>query len=473
MWWEAMNRQLDLCDVWDLTLPTHPVHSRLYALEPLGVGTPHIESLTSYLARLAEAHCVSLRTLVKQELLSLLKRDYLSNPFGNSLDAFWIEAARALNGTGALAKDWVGSLEQLTLRTDLRFLTLLPWAAVLTQQRLLRLTRAWCPDCFMEWQNAGQPIYEPLLWNLNIVSVCLRHQRTLLERCPYPDCHATLPVLASFLHPGYCSKCSRWLGIMTDSSKTSRTNDQWHWQVWVAEMVGELLSHNKNIEAAPHLGNVSSLVAAAREQVAEGSMEKLEKRLQLSRRTVNAWCAGRQIPQLESLLRLCYCCGVSPYSMFTLPSGTLHLHKLKVHVLPDIPSLNGNRRQRIPMDRVYIQQRLEKILTQEEQPPPSMRTVAKCLNHSPRELREHFPELNRAIANRRKQYYQVRREQRLLQLKEEMRQTILKIHAQGLYPSSHRVGRLMSTPAVMRDRAVAKFWREILEQLKLTGKLTD
>ena len=243
-----MNKRLDLCEIWDLSLPTHPVHSRLYALEPLGMGTPHVESLTSYLARLAEAHSVSLRTLAKQELLPLLKREYLSNPFGNSLDAFWIEAARALNGTGALAKDWAQSLEHLTLRKDLRFLTLLPWAAVLTQQRLLRLTRAWCTDCFMEWQTAGQLIHEPLLWSVKIVSVCFRHQRTLLERCPYPDCGTTLPVLTSYFCPGYCSKCSRWLGVMTDFSKTSQTSsDQWHWQVWVAEMVGELLSHNRKL----------------------------------------------------------------------------------------------------------------------------------------------------------------------------------------------------------------------------------
>lgn len=473
MWWEAMNKQLDLCEIWDLTLPTHPVHSKLYALEPLGVGTPHVESLTSYLARLAEAHCVSLRTLVKQELLSLLKRGYLSNPFGSSLDAFWIEAARALNGTGSLAKDWVGSLEQLTLRTDLRFLTLLPWAAVLTQQRLLRLTRAWCPDCFMEWQTAGQPIYEPLLWNLNTVSVCFRHQRILLERCPYPDCHATLPVLASFLRPGYCSKCSRWLGVMTDSSNISQTSDQWHWQVWVAEMVGELLAHHTKLTTTPHLKNIPNLVAAAREQIAEGSMQNLELQLRLSRRTLNVWRSGRQTPQLESLLRLCYCCGVALDAMLTSQPGTLHLEKQKIRVLPDIPSPNGNRRQRIPMNLVYIQQRLEEILRQEEQPPPSMRIVAKRLNHSPKELREHFPELNRAIANRRKEHYKVRREQRLLQLKEEMRQAILKIHAQGLYPSSRRVGRLMRTPAVMRDRAVAKFWREMLDELKLKGKLTD
>ena len=468
-----MNKLLDLCEIWDLTVPAYSPHSRLHAIEPLGVNTPYVESLTSYMARLAEAHSVSLRTLVKQELLPLLKRDYLSNPFGNSLDAFWIEAARALNGIGMLARDWAQVLERLTLRSDLQFLTLLPWTTVLTQQRLLRLTRAWCPDCFIEWQASGQPIYEPLLWHVNTVSVCPRHQRTLLERCPNPDCHATLPVLASFLRPGYCSKCSRWLGVVTQSSNLSQKSDLWHWQVWVAERVGELLSHNMRLTTTPHLKNIPNLVIAAREQVADGSMQNLEKRLQLSRRTVNAWRSGKQIPQMESLLRLCYCCGVSLYDVFALQSGTLNLGKLKIRSLPDIPNPTRNRRHRIPMNLVYIRQSLESVLAQEEQPPPSMRTVAKRLNHSPRELREHFPELNRAICGRRKDYYKVHHEQRILQLKDEIRQAILKIHSQGLHPSSNKVGRLLKSPSVMRDRIVARFWRKMLEELRLTGKLVD
>jgi len=260
---------------------------------------------------------------------------------------------------------------------------------------------------------------------------------------------------------------------MTDSSKTSQTSDQWHWQIWVAEMIGELLSHSMKLTTTPHLKNIPNLVAAAREEIAQGSMRNLGKKLRLSSRTLNAWRSGVQTPQLESLLRLCYCGGVSLDTIFTSQPGTLQLKKRKIRVLPDIPNPNGNRRKRIPMDRVYIQQGLEEILAQEEQPPPSMRAVARRLNHSPKELREHFPELNRAIANRRKDYYKLQREQRLLQLKGEMREAMLEIHAQGLHPSSNRVGRLMRSPFVMRDHAVTKIWREMLEELKLTGKLAD
>ncbi len=158
-----MNKLLDLCEVWDMTFPENMLHSKLYALKPLGMGTPSIESLTSYISRLAGAHSVPLRALVSKELVPILKCDYLLNPFSNSLCSFWKEAARALNGTGALARNWVYALERLTLRTDLRFLTLLSWSDVLTQQGLLRITRAWCPECFREWQAAEKPIYEPLI----------------------------------------------------------------------------------------------------------------------------------------------------------------------------------------------------------------------------------------------------------------------------------------------------------------------
>jgi hypothetical protein len=46
-------------EMWDITSPDLPPCSRLYPLEPIGVGTPLVESLTGYIARLAEAHCVS------------------------------------------------------------------------------------------------------------------------------------------------------------------------------------------------------------------------------------------------------------------------------------------------------------------------------------------------------------------------------------------------------------------------------
>src|SRR5260370_42366230 len=69
-------------DSWDCTLPALPKRSRLYALKPLGIGTPFVESLSGYVARLADAHAVSLGNFVGRELSALA-----ANPLVHSFRA--------------------------------------------------------------------------------------------------------------------------------------------------------------------------------------------------------------------------------------------------------------------------------------------------------------------------------------------------------------------------------------------------
>ena len=53
---------------WDMNIPPIPPRSRLYRLEPIGIATPYVESLTSYITRLAEEHCLTLKALVMGEI---------------------------------------------------------------------------------------------------------------------------------------------------------------------------------------------------------------------------------------------------------------------------------------------------------------------------------------------------------------------------------------------------------------------
>ena len=51
--------------IWEPEVPQIiPERSRLYSLNPIGIGTPQVESLTGYIARLAEAHVLSVGDLV-------------------------------------------------------------------------------------------------------------------------------------------------------------------------------------------------------------------------------------------------------------------------------------------------------------------------------------------------------------------------------------------------------------------------
>jgi hypothetical protein len=65
------NAASDGYEEWDLSLLHVPARSTLYALKPIGVGTPRVECLTSYIARLADAHCVFPGVLMEKIIVPL------------------------------------------------------------------------------------------------------------------------------------------------------------------------------------------------------------------------------------------------------------------------------------------------------------------------------------------------------------------------------------------------------------------
>ena len=118
-----------------------------------------MESLTSYITRLAEAHCVSTGVLFSKEIDALTGKGKLST-FRLEENAGY--STHAINGRGGPARDFVRAFESLTHRSGLRYLTLLPWEDVLPHQGgIQRHSRAWCVPCLHMWKadaiGAGRP----------------------------------------------------------------------------------------------------------------------------------------------------------------------------------------------------------------------------------------------------------------------------------------------------------------------------
>ena len=207
------------------TLKVRPC-SRLFSLEPIGIGTSVTESLSSYLCRLADEHCVSLQKLVTQEISSLiierernLTSQSISSVFGNS------DAKPAINGMRDKTRSLVTVLEQLTLRPDLRYLSCLTYQGVIRDRSLFRPSKAWCPQCFEQQKQERQVVYEPLLWSFKDVNYCLHHSCQLSDRCPH--CDSPQKAIANFSIPGYCNKCRSWLGEHGNkNSLRSKTGSQ-------------------------------------------------------------------------------------------------------------------------------------------------------------------------------------------------------------------------------------------------------
>jgi hypothetical protein len=102
-------------ELWDLTKPVVLPRSRLYHLEPVGVGTAYVESLTGYIARLAESHCLLPGVLICKEIAPSVKKVFVKKRDSRGLRALF-DRATALNGIGSIACDFAQALETLTLR---------------------------------------------------------------------------------------------------------------------------------------------------------------------------------------------------------------------------------------------------------------------------------------------------------------------------------------------------------------------
>ncbi len=71
-------------ECWNLKPLEISPRSRLFCLEPVAVGTPYTESLSSYLNRLAQEHCLTSQRLIMGEIAPLIlknkdKSELLSN----------------------------------------------------------------------------------------------------------------------------------------------------------------------------------------------------------------------------------------------------------------------------------------------------------------------------------------------------------------------------------------------------------
>jgi hypothetical protein len=262
---------LDTLDLWGAPHVQLPDRSRLHHLEPVDIGTPYVECFTSYLSRLADAHHVTTKRLIHEEVQPHLPSTY----GGQRLSGSGIyTGARAFNSLGVMAKDWVNALEFLTRRSDLGLLTMLPWKEVFTSKGLLRFERAWCPRCYEEWRVKGDIVYDPLLWAINDITICLNHSRPLISVCPH--CSRPLLHLDRQYRSGYCSRCNNWLGSTSTTKHKGQMKsivDEFEWQDWIVTNVGDLISTSSKLSLTLDANRIAEMMSAFSKRYHEGNSQ--------------------------------------------------------------------------------------------------------------------------------------------------------------------------------------------------------
>jgi transcriptional regulator with XRE-family HTH domain len=364
----------------------------LLPVEPFGVGSALVESLTSYIARLAAAHAVRVSDLAgyglapcaaeESPIVSGRARHYRAG-------SGFHPGTHAINGLAEDARRWIAATETATGRTGLKYLTLTPFQSVFTKQGLFRKSQAWCPVCFDHWRQNQQTIYLPLLWHLRAVNACAIHRNPLREVCPH--CCLSFGPLYANAKPGFCSRCHKWLG------KSGTSEDCPGDDLLLAHVIGETLAIMPQLaeEMLPDIlrDNLVRLVAES----AGGSTKAFSELTGIaSSGMVGRWLSGEQVPRTDLLFRICFRLGISPAEMLRRegnlrsPTTTILLGHLERKNRHDDPE-NMKTVMRAALN---------------ETPPPSLSDVAARLRYRTcGPLRRLDAALVRQIAERYRAHY--------------------------------------------------------------------
>jgi hypothetical protein len=420
-------------DLWDLAPRALPPRSRLYSLQPMAIGTMRVESLSSYIMRLAEAHTVSVRTLILQEIFPDLSTT-LKNAHFSGL--------HSLNGMGACFEQWVAIVGKLASRHDLCALTLLPWQSLLTSGGILRRRRTWCPRCFQEWQRLGMPIYECLAWMLAPVTVCPTHNVFLEQHCP--NCRRQMLVLSAHAHPGFCAHCNGWLGDDSTAPDAPASQQVMEDQLWIANQVGDFLALGATASEKGLPCYLLSNLQRILVELATGNHLLFGRVASISNTTLDGWLKGKWLPSLPLVIRIC--------QNLRLPLNRLVLEEVSStdpewSMLATIGSFAARRRQRAfrsqyPITRVVVPRPilpaereraraeikacLEANLALDE-PLSILQLFQKLGYRSPSRGRTWFPGLCAATRAKREQQVETYRQELLHAISEEPPPTIAQV----------------------------------------------
>ena len=290
---------------WDESPVLLPPRSRLYRLEPIGLGTPMVECLSSYIHRLAEAHGLPTWILVCKELAPRFGRWSLLASNGHC-DLFG-KLGMTINGNNDTALEISAILKSLTGHSGLSALTFCRLGALVAAGRILRKTQAWCPECLEQWRGNDMTVYQPLIWMLSSLKTCPIHGCSIEEHCA--ECGKSHAPIGRYRWNGKCPKCSNWLGHGSKDNEATGKTPASTWCKFAAKALAQFMVDLQSLpEDVPQATFPSNVMGIVQSRFG-GNYSALARALHVHRMTVFAWANAKQRPSPASLLALAYCCG--------------------------------------------------------------------------------------------------------------------------------------------------------------------
>ncbi|NJL60665.1 MAG: TniQ family protein [Methylacidiphilales bacterium] len=381
-------------NLWDLSIPNVLERSTLFHLEPIGIATPDVESLTSYVKRLANAHSISPRMLILSEIAPLLGVEYVLGEHNKSLEKIYAQRTYALNSVGKMALSLVNALELKTLCSNLRFLTMLTWQNVINQRSLMRSHQAWCPFCYQEWDENKQIIYEPLYWSFKAINICIKHHKTLFRNCPH--CKQSQVHLSGQAQSGYCSKCRGWLGDIPNNLTIDDMTlpiEQLNWQNFVADNIVKLIALAPCLKTIPSTNAIQENLLAFIENTPHKNLKYFAFFSSIPYKLLYNYTHNPKSIVLDKVLYISYQLGISLIDFFTKePAKNLTSLCIRNSQTASINSENKQSKKYFKHSQILEAEYIVNDALQEF-PPPSIYEVATRIGCYFTTIKANFPEL--------------------------------------------------------------------------------
>lgn len=403
--------------------------SRLYSLEPKGLGTENVESLTSYLVRLSSAHSVSPRRLIRVEFAKHChppgRLDHLIRR---------VSTLNTIDGLGDYARIFVEETTRLTTVQEVQNLTLLHLANLLPrngQGTLVRNPR-WCTTCLQEMLDADGEVVRPLLWLLSLYQTCHRHNEPMTSACPHCGKHQLFISIQPNL--AYCSSCGKLL-IPPQFQGKPVTNGRSLISTSLTELITPKLAIRDHLNREYFAYSLRKLV----NDRADGNQAEFCRQLKLPTWQLKKWLYQGQRPSLPQLLILLERLGQSPLLFFSQASASAQ------PITQSAESLTYYRSSRPLLDaqaRAALSREMEMVINNTLDT-RSLAEVAKSVGRTKSCIKYWFPEQAKTIREKHRKATST-----VVQTQSDIdRKAVLKavqdISANGAYPGCRRVNKAL------------------------------
>lgn len=479
--------------------------SVLYNLEPVGVGTPYVESLTSYISRLANEHNVKVSSLFRL-IGEYTDKEFFKKKYGESSIKY--NSLSYINGFGFSCIETVKALEKLTARKDIQFLTLLNWSEIFVSNPVGKYKK-WCPYCLDNMKKEEDVIYEPLIWYMSDIDKCDIHGTSLCEKCP--ECGKRLPFISDKNKNGYCKYCHTWLGISNRLTEQRVLSEN---EKFIIRYYKQLFANAPYLKSYPIRNSLRQMLLIVRDRLGFNSLNSFSKFLGVAQVGLYNNESFTEKLSNNNLIKVCKKLNCTIYDLLfgSKVNITINVEKynnrsshqnrytkseiencLKDAIALDVPkslwkictesgfSVNTAKRH-CPSLCDFIKERyndyknkvtedklkeIEGILKDavENSKYISPYEVVKQFGMSANTVKEKLPDLWKMVINNNQKYNAKVQEKREEKILIEIEKTIIKLHLEGNYPSKHQIIQRMNHPFLFVKEVENELWKITLTSL--------